>query len=76
MSFIEWLRGSSITRKDILIDDYNPNLYSWMSRGGTAIKYINDFNSAGSWVGQCIADDTEDSVMFDSLMRVVMETNE
>lgn len=75
MSFIEWLRGSSITSKDILIDDYNPNLYSWMSRGGTAIKYINNVNSVDSWVGSYIAEYMEDSVMFDFLMRVVMETN-
>ena len=61
--------------KDILIDDYNPNLYSWMSRGGTAIKYINNVNSVDSWVGSYIAEYMEDSVMFDFLMRVVMETN-
>ena len=61
MNFIEWIRGSSIDKRDILIDDYNKNLYGWMSRGGTAIKYINGLNSIQSWVGDYL-----DGTMFKS----------
>ena len=69
MTFIEWIRGSAITDKDILIDDYNPNLYSWMARGGTAIKYINGINHQETWVG-----DSLDGVMFDAdnLFKLLM----
>lgn len=51
MSFIEWMRGSTITKNDILIDDYNPNLYSWFTRGGLAVKWLNGLNSPESWYG-------------------------
>lgn len=34
-----------ITRKDVLFDDYMPNLRKWKEAGGTAIKVINGINS-------------------------------
>ena len=34
-----------LTKHDILIDDYNPNLYHWHDRGGTSVKCINQLNS-------------------------------
>lgn len=54
MSFIEWIRGSTITKNDVLIDDYNTNLYSWFTRGGTAIKWLNGLNTKQSWHGPSI----------------------
>lgn len=36
---------SEITKFDILLDDYNPNLRKWKAAGGTAIKVINGINS-------------------------------
>lgn len=51
MSFIEWLRGSTITEKDILIDDFNKNIYSWLMRGGTSVKWLNGLNSQDTWFG-------------------------
>ncbi|MDQ0361576.1 5' nucleotidase, NT5C type [Breznakia pachnodae] len=37
---------------DILIDDYNQNLYEWQSAGGTAIKIKNGINhNRGTWEG-------------------------
>lgn len=74
MSFIEWLRGSSITRKDILIDDYNTNLYGWTARGGTAIKYINGINDPLSYVGEHFKYGDNSRQMFEQLMRIVKET--
>lgn len=34
-----------LSEKDILIDDYNPNLINWKKHGGTAIKCVNNINS-------------------------------
>lgn len=52
---ISRIKGISLTKKDILIDDYNKNLYSWKSSGGTAIKYCNGINSVGAWPGPYIS---------------------
>lgn len=34
-----------LNEKDILIDDYNKNLYDWEKMGGTAVKLVNNINS-------------------------------
>lgn len=34
-----------ITKLDVLLDDYAPNLVNWEKAGGTAIKVINGINS-------------------------------
>lgn len=74
MSFIEWMRGSTITKNDILIDDYNANLYSWFTRGGTAIKWLNGLNSANSWYGPTLnreAGISDSESLFGDLMRIL-----
>lgn len=48
---VEFMTGRKLCKEDILIDDYNENLYDWRSNGGTAIKYINGVNSPDSWKG-------------------------
>lgn len=48
------IRGKNLNTTDILIDDYNTNLKSWIYAGGTAIKYLNGVNSAESWHGPYI----------------------
>ena len=53
-ALFEHLRMSSLNRYDILIDDYNPRLYNWTMRGGTAIKWLNNVNSESSWNGMCL----------------------
>lgn len=35
----------TLTKDDILIDDYNKNLDNWTAHGGTAIKCLNGINS-------------------------------
>lgn len=50
----ERLKGAPLTKQDILIDDYNPNLEEWRTAGGRAIKYINGVNSHGSFDGEYI----------------------
>ena len=54
------IKGMPITKNDVLIDDYNTNLFKWVSAGGTAIKCLNGINSPDSWPGICI-DITRDS---------------
>lgn len=53
-ALFEHLRMNRLNRYDVLIDDYNPRLFNWEMRGGTAIKYLNGINSADSWHGKCI----------------------
>ncbi len=47
----EYITNHTITRKDILIDDFNRNLNEWVAAGGTAIKYYNGINSPDSFNG-------------------------
>lgn len=48
------IKDMALTSRDILIDDFNRNLYAWSIAGGTAIKYINGINHAETWDGLCI----------------------
>jgi hypothetical protein len=73
MTLIEWIRESSITKKDVLIDDWNPNLYSWAARGGTAIKYLNGLNSKSSWVGPTLSCSSTADTAFTNLMDIVIK---
>lgn len=70
-ALFEHLRMSSLNRHDVLIDDYNPRLFNWEMRGGTAIKYLNGINTSVSWHGVCIGHGTNLSVeqMFMKIME-------
>lgn len=48
------IKDMALTPRDILIDDFNRNLYAWSIAGGTAIKYLNGINHANTWDGLCI----------------------
>ena len=54
-NIISNIRGMSLNKRDILIDDWNANLYAWTSHGGTAIKYLNGINSKQSWPGEVLS---------------------
>lgn len=58
-NFVTGIRGMTLNRLDILIDDYNPNLFKWAMAGGTSIKFINGVNSKNSWSGYAF--DNQDS---------------
>lgn len=45
------IAGHILTADDILIDDYNNNLWDWQNSGGTAVKYINGINDPASFRG-------------------------
>ncbi len=38
-------KGYKIDKNAILIDDYSKNIFQWEENGGTAIKFINNFNN-------------------------------
>lgn len=46
--------GRPLSKSDILVDDYNQNLFYWKKAGGTAVKYINYQNSPDSFNGPSI----------------------
>ncbi|MBP5174465.1 MAG: hypothetical protein ILP07_00945 [Treponema sp.] len=54
-NIISNIRGMSLNKRDILIDDWNANLYAWTSNGGTAVKYLNGINSNKSWPGETLS---------------------
>ena len=65
-TIISSIRGRNLSRSDILIDDYNPNLFSWVSHGGTGIKWINGLNSPESWPGASLnGSDSIDKIITD-----------
>lgn len=47
----------TLSKYDILIDDYNKNLELWREYGGTAVKYLNGINSPHSWSGHKLMPD-------------------
>lgn len=56
-----------ISALDVLLDDYNKNLFSWKRSGGRAIKLINNINNRGL-VGEKWG---EESVVYNSLPFVI-----
>ena len=72
-ALFEHLRMSSLNKHDVLIDDYNPRLFNWEMRGGTAIKYLNGINSRNSWHGVCIGHGLNMTVE-DMFMKVMEAT--
>lgn len=44
-AYVSLLLRRALTKKDVLIDDYNKNLFEWTNAGGTAIKAVNELNN-------------------------------
>ena len=54
---------------DVLVDDFNANLEQWRECGGTAVKYINENNSAASWDGPVILPQDDPISVAEGLLR-------
>lgn len=59
---------NKISENDILIDDYNKNLFEWQKAGGTSVKAKNNINHKGLhgelWKGNLIdITDTAESIV-------------
>lgn len=48
-----------LTKTDVLVSDYNPDLIRWEEAGGTGVKYLNTINSPDSWPGVHIPENTQ-----------------
>lgn len=73
-ALFEHIRMTGLNRHDVLIDDFNPRLFNWEMRGGTAIKYLNGVNSPESWHGVYIdaySSEATDEEMFMEIMRAI-----
>lgn len=68
---ISKIKGMNLSKSDILIDDYNKNLYAWQNAGGTSIKYINGVNSVGDWPGVFIDSNT---MTVDEAIEIFLKT--
>ena len=61
--------GHSISKNDVLLDDYNLNLCEWQEAGGFSIKLVNNINDKGlcgpRWQGhRAYIDDTAQEIAF------------
>lgn len=43
--------GRPLSRRDILLEDYQPNCIEWERAGGTSVKVLNGVNSLKTWHG-------------------------
>lgn len=60
----------NLSYKEVLVDDYNPNLEAWSDAGGTAVKYLNGINSADSWNGLKITERMTSEEICDMLLSI------
>ena len=45
-------KGKALTANDILIDDFNKNLFDWEAYSGTPIKFLNGTNNSKTFSGE------------------------
>lgn len=65
----------ALTRNDILLDDYQPNLIEWERAGGTSVKVLNGVNSLKTWRGRYIDPSLDPSIAVRYLQDIYAEYN-
>lgn len=59
-----------LSKSDILIDDFTPNLQDWEQHGGTGLKLMNGFNGTkGTWRGVRVTDSNSE-VIVDTILKM------
>lgn len=71
VSAIKHGKIGNLSKFDILVDDYNPNLIAWRDAGGTAVKWLNGINSPDSWDGPYISQDMDPNRIVECLENIV-----
>ena len=65
-----------LCKSDILISDYNKDLFPWAQAGGTAVKYLNGINSKESYEGPHISNQWTISDIIRYLQNILNHTNQ
>ena len=63
--------GMPLTKEDILISDFNGDLFPWRQAGGSGIKYLNGINSASSWSGYAITQEYDPEKQADTVLKII-----
>lgn len=59
-----------LTESDILIDDFNQNLWLWEKNGGTGIKYLNGINDEKSYSGLKISESMPNEKIYNLIKKL------
>jgi len=62
-----------LSRDDVLIDDYLPNIFDWSNNGGTAVMFYNNLNKDKSWRGLSIYNTQSSNRIVSKLMNIGRE---
>ena len=67
---VEYITNHTLTKNDILIDDYNKNLHEWATCHGTSVKYCNGINNPDSFDGLKIYHDKHCDASISTLLTI------
>lgn len=71
VDYINKKTGKTLSKYDILIDDYSKNVFDWETAGGTAVKFKNSFNTSDPTKYKYIIKDF--SELFELIERLRLE---
>lgn len=67
---VEYINNHTLSQNDILIDDYNKNLFEWEDAHGIAVKYCNGINNPESFPRWKLRHDSSIDDMFKTLASI------